>query len=150
MSVTLKISNGQLDFDAATGQVNTVSGNRKAAQDMAECLMQEYLQEQDYGSFLRAILTNKVPFTGDLFIRYYIAQAVQKLQALQQVDPELTESERIDDILDLLTADDGAGNVAFYVNVSTGDGGTADAAASRRVETQLNHQFERFEDGSQN
>lgn len=141
MSLTLKISNGQLDFDPATGQLNTVTDNRKAAQDLAECLLQDYLADIDYGSFLKSIATNNIPFSGDLFIRYYIADAVQKLMSKQQDDPNITSAEQILSINELSVNTDSDGTCVFFVGVTTGDGYVEKVAAQQ---TQLNHQYERF------
>lgn len=142
MSKTLKIINGQIDFDPSTGQIVLVENNRKAAQDLAACLLQDYLPEIDYGSQLRALMANPIPLAGDLFLRFYIAEAISKLQSKQQDDPYLTRSEQITDITALQLVDDGEGTTAFFVGVSTADGGEEVVAAQN--ETQLNHQYERF------
>jgi len=142
MSKTIRIVNGQIDIDPATGLVETVEGNRKAAQDMAECLLQDYLPEIDYGSFLRALVLNQIPNSGDLFIRFYIADAIQKLQAKQQDDPYLTEAEQITQITELQVANDQQGTVVFFVAAATADGGDASLTAAQA--TQLNQQYERF------
>lgn len=143
MSTTLKIINGQIDIDASTGQINQVDGNRKAGQDLAECLLQDYLADIDYGSFLRAVATNQIPFSGDLFVRYYISDAVQKLQGKQQEDQYLTAAEQITEILELQVSDDGAGTAAFFISVATADGGPSPSIGAIQ-ETKLNHQYERF------
>lgn len=143
MSTTLKIINGQIDIDPSTGVVNTVGGNRKAAQDMAEVLLQDYLAEIDYGSYLRAVATNQIQQAGDLFVRYYIADAIQKLQAKQQEDQFLTPAEQITDIIELSVSNDGQGTTVFFVSVSTADGGPNPSIGAVQ-QTQLNQQYERF------
>jgi hypothetical protein len=143
MSRTIKIENGQISIDPSTGLVETVTDNRKAAQDMAACLMQEYLADIDFGSYLTAVATNQIGGAGDLFIRYYVADAIQKLQAKQQQDPNLTLAEQITEITELLVKNDTENSITnFYVAVATADGGEAEMGAVRP--TQLNHQFERF------
>lgn len=142
MSHTLRIIDGQIDIDPATGQLNLVDGNRKAGQDMAECLLQDYLADIDYGSYLRSLTTSALPGAGELFLRHYIADAIQRLQAKQQQDSNLTLEEQITDIIQLDVADDGAGQSVFFVAVSTAGGQVANVGATKA--TQLNHQFERF------
>ena len=143
MSSTLRIVDGQIAIDPSTGIMETVTGNRKAAQDIGESLMQEYLADIDYGSYLKAIVTNQLQGADELLVRYYVADAIQKLQAKQQEDPNLTLAEQITGITQLLVKTDNNIDVTyFYVAVSTADGGVADAGAIKP--TSLEHQFERF------
>lgn len=142
MSTTLSIVNGQIDIDPATGLVNTVTGNRKAAQDLGEVLLQDYDPNTDYGSYLRAIATNQIQGSGDLFFRYYIADAIQKLQASQQQDAFLTAAEQITGILALQLSVYGDDATVFFVSVSTADGGVSEVGAIQP--TQMNQQYERF------
>lgn len=144
MSTTLKIINGQLDIDASTGQVALVSGGTKCSQDLAEVLLQDYLADNDYGSYLKVITTNQLPFAGDLFIRYYISEAVHRLQSKQQDDSYITASEQITQISQLLVkTDHNSGTTVFFISVATADGG-AESIAAAHAATQLNHQYERF------
>lgn len=142
MSKTFKISNGQIDLNPATGQPRLVEGGRKCAQDMANVLLQEYLDEQQYGSYLTAVVRNKIPFGNELLLRFYIADAINRLKVKQQEDSYSTEAERIVDITDLITTPNEAGTVGFYVAVSTEDGGESEAGVVQA--TQLNHLTEGF------
>lgn len=143
MSLTLRIVNGQIDIDPSTGQVNTVEGNRKAAQDMGNFLLQDYLEDNASGSYLREVAQNPIPQAGDLFLRYYIAECIQRLQSKQQEDTYLTEAEQIVEITELLVNTDPETNTTtFYLSVATADGGVEPIAATQ--ETQMNHQYERF------
>lgn len=142
MSKTLSIVNGQIDIDPATGLVNTVTGNRKAAQDLGEVLLQDYDPNTDYGSYLRAIATNQIQGAGDLFFRYYIADAVQKLQASQQKDAFLTAAEQITSIISLNLSSYGDAQTVFFLSVATADGGSSEVGAIQA--TQMNQQYERF------
>lgn len=119
-----------------------VEGNRKCAQDMANCLLQEYLAEQQYGSYLTAIVRNQIPFGQELMLRYYIADAVNRLKVKQQEDTASTASERIQDITELLTTPNESGTVGFFVVVSTEDGGASETGVVQA--TQLNHLTEGF------
>lgn len=121
----------------ATGQPVLVDGNRKCAQDMAESFLQDFLPSQQYGSYLRAIVRNQIPFATELLLRYYIAQAINLLQALQEEDPAITTSEQIVQIDNILTTPNLDGVVGFYVSVVTQDGGSSAAGAALGA-TQLN------------
>lgn len=130
MGSTLRIVNGQLDLDVNTGQLVTVEGDRKCAQDLAECLLQNYDADQNYGSYLTEVVTNSsaIPLAGDLFIRHYIAQAVELLKSKQLEDQTSTPEERITDITQLFTqTDQDTQTVGFYLSVAT-EAGEADTA----------------------
>lgn len=136
MSMTFRIVDGQVEFDPATGQVVTVSGERKCSQDLAEVLLQEYLPEQNYGSFLSKVIKNQIPYISELIIRHYISEAVRLLDAKQAEDPEIDSYERITGITQLDTILDDEGTLGFYVKVGTEEG-EADAAVIKP--TALNH-----------
>lgn len=133
----MQIVNGQVNISASTGEPILVDGNRKCAQDLAECFLQDFLPSQQYGSYLRAIVRNQFPFATELLLRYYIAQAVNLLQALQDSDPAITDSEQITDIITLLTTPNQDGTVGFFVSVGTQDGGSSVAGVALQP-TQLN------------
>jgi hypothetical protein len=131
MSNTLKIINGSIVLDPSTGQLETVTGNRKCAQDMAEVFLQEYLPEQDYGSYLAAVASNKIPYATELLVHHYVADAVNRLSAKQMEDPAITDDEQIKDITTLLTSSDSEGGIAFLVGVETQQvGQTAETAVA--------------------
>lgn len=142
MSVTYRIVNGQIDVNRANGQPVLVSGNRKCAQDMAECLLQEYDAAQQYGSYLKAIIQNRIPFGTEMLLRYYIAQAVNLLQVKQQDDPYSDAAERISQIDEILTTPNDSGLVGYFVAVSTEDGGASETGVV--APTQLNQLTEGF------
>jgi hypothetical protein len=145
MSVTLKVSDGHIVISATTGVLETVSGNSKASQDLAECLLQEYSSSQNYGSYLKAIITNPNPLEGasELLVRHYVAEAVKLLDAAQLSDPAITSDEKLTQITRLETASDDSGTVGFFVQVATEDGG-ASVQASAVQATSLNHLTEGF------
>ena len=116
-----------------------VTGERKTAQDMAEVLLQDYLPEQEYGSFLRQIVANPTPYAQQLFIQYYVAQAIETLQQKQLQDPGITVDEQIASITQLVTTQPIEGTVAFFVQVATVSGAPASVGA---IPTQLNQQWE--------
>ncbi len=141
MSWTLKVSNGQIVLNEATGQIQTVEGNRKAAQDIANVILLDFDAARQYGSYLTAIVQNRIPFASELLIRFYIADAIGKLMAKQEQDPDVTEDEKIVQIDELLTTPESSGVVGFFVAVSTEDGGTAE---NGMMATQLDHLTEGF------
>ena len=143
MSQTLQVSDGHIVISRATGQLATVEGNRKASQDLAEALLQDYLPDNDTGSYLSAILQNQDPDTGELMVRHYVADAVTRLQARQLEDPALTTSEAIADIDQLYTLSSDQGTLGFYVECSTEDGGESVKAAAVQP-TSLNQLTEGF------
>jgi hypothetical protein len=143
MSQTFKIINGQLDMNYSNGQPNTVTGNRKCAQDVGECLLQDFLASQQYGSYLRKIVENPVPYSAGLLLQYYISDAINLLSALQQQDPTITPDEQIADVAQILTTTlDGDGTTGFFVSVDTESGQPAQIAASQI--TQINQWQETF------
>ena len=147
MGWTLKIVDGQLDLDVNTGLLNTVEGERKCAQDIAECMLQEYDPVQNYGSYLTAVVANStaIPFAGDLFIRHYISQAVDTLKSKQLEDPASTPDERINEISQLLTVtDQDTQTMGFYLKVETESGSaeTSITNLSASQATSLNQLYE--------
>lgn len=145
MSTTLKIADGHIVISSATGVLETVSGNRKAAQDLAECLLQQYSATQNYGSFLKSIISNPDPIPGasELFVRHYVAEAVKLLDQAQVADSAITPDEKINQIIRLDTVSDDSGTVGFFVQVSTEDEGQSVAASAVQV-TSLKHLTEGF------
>jgi hypothetical protein len=137
MSTTLLVQDGHIVFASASGLLATVQGNRKCAQDLAESLLQDYDAEQNYGSFLKDILSNQMPGGAqELLVRHYVAEAVKLLEQKQQDDPEVTPDEKIERIEELVTATDDTGLAGFYVRVSTQDDTSAEATALSPVSLQ--------------
>jgi len=142
MSTTLWVQDGHIMFDPATGQLQTVQGNRKAAQDLAESLLQEYDATQNYGSFLSQILDNQIPGAQEILVRHYVAEAVRLLDQKQQDDTEVTPDEKIVQIEELVTAGDDNGLVGYYVRVSTEDDTSVETTALSPVSLeQLDEDF---------
>jgi len=138
MAVTFRVVDGQVEFDPATGQIVTVTGERKASQDLAEVILQDYLPEQNYGSYLSKVATNQIPHISELVVRHYIAEAVKVLDARQLEDPTITPYEKITNILELDTImDDSTSTLGFFVRVGTEAGKPVSTAALQP--TQLNH-----------
>lgn len=142
MGHTLQISDGMIVFDV-NGQLQTVTGNRKAAQDLGEALLQQYDPAQGWGSFLYEINSNQVPFINEFVIRYFISDAVQNLQSKQSDDPLLDDAEAITGINTLNVVFDGDGNCAFYLDCGTQDDG-ASVNTTMIQPTSFNQLFEGF------
>lgn len=139
MSTTLKVANGHIVFNPANGQLVEVTGERKAAQDIAEVLLQDYSTEQEYGSYLRRLIANPIPYAQQLFIQYYIAEAIKTLEQKQLQDPYISDDEKIDSIVELVTTTPIEGTVAFYVRVETVSKKSASIGV---IPTQLEQQWE--------
>lgn len=129
-----------MEFDPATGQIVTVSGERKCAQDLGEVLLQDFLAEQNYGSFLTKVVQNQQPVIGEMVIRHYIAEAVKTLEIKQSEDGAITPEEKITQILQLDTILDDSGTLGFFIRVETESGQTASTAVVQP--TALNHLYE--------
>ena len=142
MSYTLQVKDGHIVLDSASGLLSTVSGNRKCSQDLGEVLLQEYFTEQGYGSFLKKIIQNKIPFASEFFVRHYAADAVNTLISFQTADVTTTPEEQINQIEELITVDDNEGTVGFFINASTKAGPSVSTGVIQA--TSFNHLFEGF------
>jgi hypothetical protein len=146
MSTTLQIQNGHIVINAPNGQLVTVGGNRKAAQDLAETILQDYLLDNDTGSYVNQVLKNngQDANTSELLVRCYLADGVNRLIARQMEDPAITPDEQIEEIEQLQTIQDpNSGTLGFYVNCSTADGGQSVEVAALQP-TLLNQLTEGF------
>ena len=142
MSTTLQIQDGQILLDPS-GLLLSVTGSQKASQDLGECLLQEYLPVQGYGSWLNAVITQQVQDVTELILRQFIADAVNLLQSKQTEDFAITSAELISSIDVLNVVSDSDGNAAYYVKCSTADGGTS-ASTVVRPANSYNQLFEGF------
>lgn len=99
MSVTLKISNGDLDL-GENGQGTLISGVEKLSQDVAEVILTPYDATEDWGNRLGSVqlpyVSNWVMMEG--LIKSEVAQAVQRLRRKQQTFPQLSDGERINKV----------------------------------------------------
>ena len=144
MGWTLKVVDGQVEFDPATGLLNTVDGERKCAQDLAECLMQDFDPAQNYGSILNQVVNSPEQNITEMVIVNGVSTAIGLLQSKQQEDVASTESERISRILALNVSQNDQGDAAYYVRVETEDGG-AGIDVTILKPTSLEHQFQTFD-----
>lgn len=151
MSSTLKISNGDIEIDAVTGMAAKVSGIEKCSQDMANVLMTERNQPAQkrttstlpraYGSEL-ATLNVPVFFSGlgEPLVSRKIQEAVQSLMAMQASDPNVTDDERISDIVRLVVQAIGYDDFLYFVQVRVASGQTSPPAHNLEA-AKLDHQF---------
>ncbi len=130
-------------INPANGQPQTVTGNRKASQDLAEGLLQDYWADNDTGSYINQVQLNQDADSSELLVRHYVADAVTRLQARQLEDPAITSDEMIADIEQLFTLQSDQGTLGYYVNCSTEDGGASVQAAALQP-TSLNQLTEGF------
>jgi hypothetical protein len=122
MSITLKMVDGDLATDSGGRYLNVV-GAEKAAQDIAEVLMNNYDPEFPpywIGSSLFEIQANPTEFNtfnAELSIRSSVEDAVARLQDLQDVDPFVDDEERITHIKRLEVIQIGDKSYAFFLEV---------------------------------
>lgn len=117
---TIKISDGRIALNRATGQVDTVTSVNKSAQDVARHVLTRYQPFFDEGSEI-------IDIQGDvnlaeLTVQQYIYDAVNRLIFKQANNFESTE-DRVEDVVQLLTRRLDNGNLVFYLIVqhSSGD-----------------------------
>lgn len=118
MSNTLRWSDGDIFINSA-GRSEFVDGPDKAAQDLAEVLLQPLDALRDYGSELESL---NVPhpvslFAGKALISKKVDEAVQRLKRLQEQDPNAGPDETIDKINKLVVQEIASREFIFWVNV---------------------------------
>lgn len=122
MSTTLKMADGDLATDSG-GRYLNVEGPEKAAQDLAEVLMNNYDPEFPpywIGSTLFEIAANPSEFNAfnaEISIRASVEDAVARLQDLQDIDPFVEDEELITDIHRLEVIQIGDKTYAFFLEV---------------------------------
>lgn len=141
MSKTLQVQNGHIVMNAGTGILETVEGNRKAAQDLGEVQLQDYDPIQNYGSHILQLTNSPVPGANELIVRQAVSDAVSTLIAAQDNDPAITSDERIIGISDLQTIDDNQGGMAYLLKVDTESGGPVSNAVQLTSFNQLSETF---------
>lgn len=140
MSITLKVSNGDLDVDENRGVINTVTSVEKAGQDVARHLLSEFdaffqegnqLIEDGTGSVDTDVLLNEI------LVNQFISEAINRLSIKQQV---ANESERIIRVNQITTRRVGLTTLAFMVEVLFSGGQTATVVDTVDIKaTQLDH-----------
>lgn len=116
---TIKISDGRIALNRATGQVDTVASVNKSAQDVARHVLTRYQPFFDEGSEI-------IDIQGDvnlaeLTVQQYIYDAVNRLIFKQANNFESTE-DRVEDVVQLLTRRLDNGNLVFYLIVQHSSG----------------------------
>jgi hypothetical protein len=116
------MSDGDLATDSG-GRYLNIQGPEKAAQDLAEVLMNNYDPEFPpywIGSTLFEITANPTEFNtlnAEISIRASVEDAVARLQDLQDVDPFVDDEELITDIHRLEVIRIGDKSYAFFLEV---------------------------------
>lgn len=120
MSITLKMVDKDLAIDSGGRHIN-VRGVEKAAQDLAESLMNNYNPEfptHYIGSTLYEIQGNPIEYNlgnAEIAIRSAVEDAVARLQDLQDEDPYIDDDERITDIARLEVIRIGETTYAYFL-----------------------------------
>ena len=100
MSTSVKLAKGDIFVNSA-GQVESITGIDKAAQDVAVALLQVFNADQDFGSELAALQTPQFSGLGALqgLIGQKVQQAVDRLIRIQNLDRDIIPAnERIEEI----------------------------------------------------
>ncbi len=106
-------------FINSAGRTELVDGADKAAQDLAEVLMTPLSRARAYGSELASLdIPEPVSaIVGKSLISKKVDEAVQRLKRLQELDPEITDTEQIEKIHKLVVEQIGTGQFIFWVSV---------------------------------
>ena len=142
MSYTLKVSNGDLDFNIATGKIKTVKGIEKLGQDIGESLLINYDADRNYGSKLFEIQIPSSILLAKGEVTRAVSDVINRLQGMQATQNNLTRDEEIENIEQLIVLPGTEGDVFFYLIVRSANGENTEKLmqAGRGVElTQLNH-----------
>jgi hypothetical protein len=139
MSVTLAVSNGDLD-DNARGAVDLITGRDKLSQDIAQALLSEYDYTRDTGGKL-ASMKLMGPGAKALIVGE-VTRILNRLKRLQEADQYVTDSEKIASIGDVSCKQLNDTDFQFYANVLTVSGhmlSATDTVSYRR--TNLSHTY---------
>ncbi len=151
MSTTLKYANGDLFIDQVTGKARTVTDIEKCAQDIAQVLMTNKKQPANratkafpmaYGSEL-ATIEQPTFFSGLIgkpMVARKIQEAVQSLMDLQDIDPNITDGEKIDHIGRLIVETYGPTDYLYFIECVVKAGATTPAVTNLQA-IAVDHQF---------
>ena len=127
MSVTVRFSDGDLEFDSTGGQV-LIGNAEKAAQDLLHELMLPYSTATDRGNEMfnpdgSMVSVIGSPDIGAQSLRTYLKGAVKRLQRAQQRDSNTDREEIIRSIKTLLVQPlgDDVTSYGFYLAVDVDD-----------------------------
>ena len=122
MSKTLKMQDGDLFFDSATGKASVIDGAEKLYQDVSDVLMTALIPDvtsrsfeelpRNYGNELATISAPHLYSggSGKSFVSKKIDEAITRLISFQGQDPDITPEEQIKEVrsikIDQLTPND--------------------------------------------
>lgn len=144
MAITLKKRDGDIVLQGSNGRPYWIQGNEKLAQDTSDALMTDYDPERQFGSLVNNIDTinsNRaiVGIFNRGFIRQNVRDAIERLQALQQIrSDQLNSFEAIAEIQTVRVYQTSRTGYVFTVNVVP-FGGLDVIPMSYRIN--LRHQF---------
>ena len=121
VSQTLRMKNGDLDFNRNTGRAELINGFEKASQDLADILLTVFDNERNYGSELADIevASQFFDFITVGLVQQKISESVNRLIALQQQDAQSTADERIESITALRVRQPQGTDIVFFLAVKT-------------------------------
>jgi hypothetical protein len=112
MSKTLKVSNGDIHIDEATGRSKLISGPDLIIQTIVEELMTEYDPVTSRGSKIRQL--NNLSL-----IRQEVLETVDRIKERQSEDTAITHREQIDRVTQLVVQSYDQVTVFFYLEVTS-------------------------------
>ena len=137
MSITVKMSNGDLQFDDA-GILLTTTGVDKLNQDVAYELLTKFSAEDNVGNELLDTVgqTSVQSNVSDGYVEACIRAVVERLKERQQADENASKDEKIRRISSLIVRQLDRTSYGFFLVLETEAGTTASLPAKLN----LNHQ----------
>lgn len=128
MSWTLKVSNGDYDFEVSTGKVPKVTDFEKASQDLAEVQLSNFDADRNYGNELLDMdLTPSYAIAAGEVTRT-VSEAFSRLQAMQSSQRNLSVGEKLSHIEQLTVVPTGDGSMIYYMDARLTNGQSITAA----------------------
>jgi len=141
MTTTFRMADGDILFDV-NGRLETIDGVVKLSQDLAEVLLTEFDVDRDFGSELHLVETDPSFNISEQQVSSFVADAVERVQALQRSNENTTREEEIASIDQIEVQRNKQTEILFGVAVSTTSGNTvASQAAIRSKPVSLRHQL---------
>jgi len=141
MTTTFRMVDGDLFFDV-NGRLDAIDGAVKLSQDLAEVLLTEFDVDRDFGSELHTVETDPSFNISEQQVSAFVADAVERVQALQRSNENTTRDEEIAAIEQIEVNKNKQTEILFGLAVSTTEGTTvASQTAIRSKPVRLRHQL---------
>jgi len=141
MTTTFRMADGDILFDI-NGRLEFIDGVVKLSQDLAEVLLTELDVSRDFGSELNLVETDPSFNISEQQVNSFVADAVERVQNLQQSNENTTRDEEIAAIDQIEVFKNKQTEIVFGLAVSTTEGQTvASQTAIRSKPVSLKHQL---------